>query len=183
MSVPLPFVVLLFLAWWFSSPTSLGEVARREALRRAATPPAARALTDADADRLTPSRSSIPESNRRRASEPPAGRGSAGAPDAEAAPASKAHDETWWRDRRAKAQGTVDRDQLLADALQTRINALAADEAARDDPVARGQLNRERLQALAELSRMRAQLAVDQAALAALRDEARREGIPPGWVR
>jgi hypothetical protein len=53
----------------------------------------------------------------------------------------------------------------------------------RDDPAQRDVVAAERQKALAELDRVKKEIQDHQHALTALQDEARRAGIPPGWVR
>jgi len=77
----------------------------------------------------------------------------------------------------------MDRQQIFADSLQSRINALTTDFVNRDDPAQRAKIEADRKTALAELERVKKEL-VDQAkAITAIEDEARRAGVPPGWLR
>src|SRR6266496_2100964 len=50
----------------------------------------------------------------------------------------------------AAARAALERDQLLLDALQSRINTLTADASARDDPAQRAQLYDQRTRVLTE---------------------------------
>ena len=77
----------------------------------------------------------------------------------------------------------LDRDKVLTDAIQSRINALTADFSARDDPVQRAKIGTDRQRALEELERLRKAIATDQKAIADLQEEARRASVPPGWLR
>ena len=80
-------------------------------------------------------------------------------------------------------QSQLDSDQTLADALQTRINALTADFASRDDPIQRAGIERDRQKALSELERLKKSVVDGKKALADLDEEARKAGVPPGWLR
>jgi hypothetical protein len=75
------------------------------------------------------------------------------------------------------------RAQTFADALQSRINALTTDFAARSDPAQRAQIGNDRQKALAELERVRQEIAQHQKEITNIQEEARRAGVPPGWVR
>jgi hypothetical protein len=77
----------------------------------------------------------------------------------------------------------LERNRTLADALQSRINALSTDFVNRDDPIQRATIVADRDRALAELERLRKQLIVDEEAIAELQREARRANVPPGWLR
>ena len=109
----------------------------------------------------------------------PSAPGSAPAPpgDAEAA------DEQQWRDRMTAARQALERAEHRAAELQTRVNGLWADFTGRDDPAQRAVVEQERHAALAELDETRAEAEELAQAVADLRAEARRAGVPPGWLR
>ena len=92
-------------------------------------------------------------------------------------------DEKYWRGRVDAARAAVSRAQTFQEALQSRINALSADFVNRDDPVQRNVIAGERQKALAELDRVKQEIADGQKAIAAIQDEARRANVPAGWVR
>jgi hypothetical protein len=105
---------------------------------------------------------------------------------ADAKPAAEreaAKDEKAWRDRMTVLRQSLERDKLFADAMQSRINALSADFASRDDPAQRALVAIDREKALAELDRLKKAIDDDTKAIADAEDEARRAGIPPGWLR
>jgi hypothetical protein len=81
------------------------------------------------------------------------------------------------------AREAVVRDRVLVSALASRVAALANDIASRDDPEQRAQLMAARQQALAELDRMTTQVSDGERAITAIEDEARKAGVPPGWIR
>jgi hypothetical protein len=53
----------------------------------------------------------------------------------------------------------------------------------RDDPAQRAVILADRDAATAELERVQQEIVAGNAALAAMLEDARRAGIPPGWVR
>jgi hypothetical protein len=91
--------------------------------------------------------------------------------------------EADWRKRVAAARDNLARLQTFSEALQTRINALTADFTSRDDPAQRQVVAADRQKAMAELDRVKQEIADQQKAIAALQDEARKAGVPAGWVR
>jgi hypothetical protein len=92
-------------------------------------------------------------------------------------------DEKAWRSRIADAKTTLDRDQGLVEAMQSRINALQTEAIMRDDP-AQQAMKRQTLQkAMGELERLQKQVGLDQKAIADIQNEARKANVPPGWVR
>lgn len=174
-------LVQVMLGAWNAPATSLGEVARREAARRATLPASVRALTNADIG-PAPVRPTPP------AVVPPAeGAAAAAAKAAEAGAATpdpgEKKDETWWRARIIQARAALERDRVLVTALESRVAALTTDVTNREDPAQRAVLVNERVRVLAELDRMRDQVAADVKAIAAIEEDARKSGVPAGWVR
>ena len=191
-----PIILLTFWMWLQSPPGSLAEASRREAFRRQLMPPSVRALTNDDVERVpfrpAPSQGIAAETAGKSVSAGQAA-GAAAAPGTSAAvpsspsgaaeKAGESHDETWWRRRMSQAREALDRDQVLGEALQSRINGLTTDWSARDDPAQRQALSEQRERALTELQRMRDQIAADRKAVADIEEDARRQDVPAGWVR
>ena len=94
-----------------------------------------------------------------------------------------AKDQTYWAGRIKALRTQLDRDQTYADALQTKINSLAADFVNRDDPAQRAQIARDKQKAMDELNRLKAAIQNDKKAITDLEEEARKAGVPPGWLR
>ncbi len=149
-----PAIVMAFLTWLLSPPTSFADAARREALRREALPRATRVLTSEDVSRMPRRPSPTP---------PIASAGTSAATPAPAAPDAtkkdlETHDEVWWHARITAARDAFERDQLLVESLQSRVNALTNEWSARDDPAQRQQLWDQRARALGELEHMKEQI-------------------------
>jgi hypothetical protein len=92
-------------------------------------------------------------------------------------------DEKYWRDRLTKAKADVEHDQIYVEALQSRVNALTTDFVNRDDPAQRAVIATDRDRAIGELDRLKKSIIEKGKALAAIEEEARRAGVPPGWLR
>ena len=92
-------------------------------------------------------------------------------------------DQTYWSGRMKALQVTLERDQVYADALQTRISALSTDFVNRDDPAQRALVAADRNKAVAELERLKQAILDDKKAISDLEEEARRGNVPPGWLR
>ena len=107
------------------------------------------------------------------------------APDAKAGTASSdaKGDAASWRKRRQDIETAIERSKTFAEALQSRINGLNTDFTARDDPAQRSVVAADRQKALTELDRVKKETAQHTKALADLQEEARRSGVPPGWLR
>jgi len=176
---PTPIILLTLLTWLQSPPVSLADASRREALRRQLMPSAVRSLTTSDVQKLPVRPLPTP-----RSTAAPAAERSPVGPDA-ASPGEKAesHDEKWWRARIARAREALERDQVLMEAVQSRINALTLEWSGRDDPAQRDTMWNQRERALAELGRLSAQIEGERAGIEGIQEEARRQDVPAEWVR
>ena len=81
------------------------------------------------------------------------------------------------------ARDALQRSQVFAEALQSRVNSLSADFTSRDDPAQRAAVATDRQKTLAELARVKDDIGRQTKAIAGIQDEARKAGVPPGWVR
>lgn len=170
---------------------SLADVARAEEARRKATPKAAKVYTNNDLQPDSRSRQTQPAGPAGAPTAPSAGPSSEAAP-AAPAPApdpssesatSAAQDEKYWRTRITQARERLQRSQLFQEALQSRISALTTDFVNRDDPAQRTVIANDRDTALAELDRVKKEIDDLTKAIADIEEEARRAGVPPGWLR
>lgn len=116
---------------------------------------------------------------------------SAGAAPAEAAPGSpvtdargqSSKDEAAWRQRMTSAREVLERSTSFANALQSQINGLTVDFINRDDPAQRAQIEQQRVKAVAELERTQREIENNKKAIGAIEEEARKAGVPAGWLR
>jgi hypothetical protein len=175
------FVVIVIAGWALpASGQSLAAVARKEEVRRKQVKQPSKVITNKDLRPVTTPPPPPP------AAEPPAPPADGAAPGGEAAPdeaQQREQDEQAWRSKMADARQALERNQMYADALQSKINALWADFTARDNPVQRAQIEIERQKALAEQERVKAEIGAQKKAIADLEEEARKAGVPPGWLR
>jgi prephenate dehydratase len=88
-----------------------------------------------------------------------------------------------WQKRLQDARSALERNQMFAEALQTRINSLTTDFVARDDPAQRAAIESERRKALAQLDKVKRDIEDQTKAIADIQEQARRAGVPAGWVR
>ena len=93
------------------------------------------------------------------------------------------NDEKTWRKRIADARESLQRSQAFADALQSQLNALSTDFVNRDDPIQRQQIANKRDGVVAELDRVKKEVAAQTKAISDIQEEARRANVPAGWVR
>jgi hypothetical protein len=166
---------------------SLGDVALKEEERRKDVKAPAKVYTNRDLS-AAPGPSAPPESAKPAAApSEPAGETAKAGDDKSAKPGDDktkdAKGQAYWSAHRKELQATLDHDKVLVDAVQSRINALTADFSSRSDPVQRAGIEHDRLQALAELSRLQKEIKDTQKSLGDFDEEARKAGVPPGWLR
>lgn len=185
-------VALLMMLGLATLPTpgsaqSLAEVARQEEARRKAIKKPAKVYTNSS---LAPVHGDViptPPAPRPDTTPPEAEAAAPAQPAEAAAPEAPAPDERttreYWRKRLADASEQRDRNAIMLEALQSRINGLLADFTARDDPAQRAVIGENRQKALDELARLQKEHAALEKAIEEIHEEARRLGIPPGWLR
>jgi hypothetical protein len=153
----------------------LAEVAKKEQERRKTAKPAAKVLTNKDLPKVT----APPPSP----TTPTAADTQAATEQKPAEPAKEEHDEAWWRARITAARAALARDETFLEALQSRVNALSTDFVNRDDPYQRARIGEDRQKALAEMDRVKADIVVHKTQIDDIEEEARKAGVPPGWLR
>ncbi len=158
---------------------SLADVARREGARRKQIAKPSRVLTNKD---LRPSDAPASPAAQAPAAGPVPAAAAAAEPEV-SDEEKRQKDEQDWRQRMADARQALERSQMYLDALQSKINSLWADFTARDDPAQRGAIETERKKALAEFDRVKHEIAANKKAIDDLEEEARRAGVPAGWLR
>jgi hypothetical protein len=92
-------------------------------------------------------------------------------------------DQQYWADRAKGLRTQLDRDQTYADALQTQLSSLQADFVNRDDPIQRSAIAQNQQKVSDELDHLKLSIQGDKEAISNLEEEARRAGVPPGWLR
>jgi hypothetical protein len=183
---------------------SLADVARAEEARRKAVKTASKVYTNENLGRNG-------DGSQASAAAPAAAAPAAAAPGAAAAPAAAAtpaggakpadaakaeskpaqpnaggepkKDEKYWNGRITSARDALSHDKILAEALQSRINALTTDFANASDPAQRSVIEENRKTALAELDRVTRDIDKQTKAIADIQEEARKASVPPGWLR
>jgi hypothetical protein len=165
---------------------SLADVAKKEEDRRKSVPVPSKVYTNKDLNPvpagspppLPPSQAAKPSDDAAKAADGEAKSGSK--PAADKGPVK---DQAYWAGRLKTLQDALARDQDYADAMQTRINALTTDFVNRDDPAQRAVIEANRQKSIAELARLTKSVQDHKKAIADLYEEARRAGVPPGWLR
>lgn len=203
MRVPVLVLVGILAGAAVASAQSLADVARKESDRREVVKGSGKTYTNSDlkavpqpkdtpadlavADQPDAAKPASADDAKPADAVPDAAGGSAASsakPDAPKDDAAKdTHDQAWWSKRMADLKEQLERDQTFRDALQNRIDALSTDFVNRDDPAQRNVISNDRQKALTELERVKKAIEEGRKAIPALEEEARREGVPAGWLR
>jgi hypothetical protein len=158
-----------------SSAQSLADVARTEEARRQKIDKPSKVYTDEDVQKYAPvsagAQAAATTVTALDASGKPVGQQAA----AEGLPS----DEAGWRARMQNARDGMDRNKLLLSALEQQARSAARragvpeGEQPADDGSSRA----------AEIKRLKAEMDAFRATLANAEEDARKAGVPPGWVR
>jgi hypothetical protein len=197
-------IAMLFGFAAVSAAQSLADVARKEEARRKnvpeagkvytnkdlkpvpqTAPPAAAADAKPDEPKADDSKGADAKAADSKSDDKAAAKSSEKPADDKGPPAKAepAKDQAYWSGRLKALQEQLARDEQYLAAMQSRINGLTADFINRDDPAQKRVLEQERLRAIAELDRLKQVVPKDKKAIDDLHEEARRAGVPPGWLR
>ena len=97
--------------------------------------------------------------------------------------AKQAKDEAYWRDRIKAERDALARSEAFASALQSQINGLYAEFTACQAPPQCNEVSAKRQKSIAELDRVKKEVAQHTKGIADIQEEARKAGVPAGWVR
>jgi hypothetical protein len=161
---------------------SLAELARKEEARRKAETRPTKVLTNNDLSAPQPATPATPATTASTSQPAAEQQKAAEAKAAEPKPADERNEE-WWRTRMSEAREHLRQNEMFAEALQSRVNALRADFLRRDNPVQRGKIAEDREKAGAELNRVKGEIDKARKQIAEIEEEARKAGVPPGWLR
>ena len=161
-------------------PLSLVEIARLEEVRRRTLKSKSKVYTDKDLKRATPGQGTAgsPSPSPAATPVPDAPTPAAGQPES----TGKGTEETW-KNRMKQVREDLRRNEVFAEALQTRVNALTTDFVGRDDPLQRAKIGEDRQKAVAELDRVKNEIENGKKAILDIEEEARKANVPPGWLR
>lgn len=189
LTVPAIGLAVLVVSASSAAAQSLGEIARQEEARRKAIRSSGKVYTNENLDAqpapatppapqpTTPAAPAAPST-----STPPAAPAPGAAPSASSASGAP-KTEADWRKRVTDERDALSRAQIFADALQTKLNSLETDFVNTDDPARRALVDADRQKSRAELDRVKQEIQQHQKAITDVQDEARRAGVPAGWVR
>jgi hypothetical protein len=179
-------VFILMTAGVWGQYESLADVARAEEARRKTVKASGKVYTNDDLKRVGDDKGPPP---------PAPAAASSAAGDTPPAPAAKSEpadaqkpvadlkDEKYWRERITGAQLSMTRNKVLLEALQSRVNALNTDYVNRDDPAQRAAIDTNRQTAMTEMQRVLREIESQIKEIATIQEEARKAGVPAGWLR
>jgi hypothetical protein len=162
------------------SAQSLADVANAEAARRKTAKAGTKVYTNEDLGRTS---GTSPAPSQPVAAAPAARVADPAAKPEDKKPIDPTKTENYWRDRAVAIQQSLSRNKLLLEALQSQVNAMNAEFMNTDDPGQRGLLQVRLQRATGELQRVQQDVEKQTKAASDLQEEARKSGIPAGWVR
>lgn len=178
------FIVTLLLAALLpvgAMAQSLADVAKKEEARRKTVKGEAKVYTNDD---LVKARDGAAPAEATPAPTPAPGDAKAAADKGTDKPAADdGKGEDYWKKRMKAAQDSLNRNKVLQVALEGRVNGLNAEFVNMDNPFQRTIIQENLKTAMAELERVKRDIATDTKAIADIQEEARKTNVPPGWLR
>lgn len=173
------FAVLITLSLGANaSAQSLADVARAEEARRKSIKPGSKVYTNENLGGPLPTSAPVAD-----AASPSNAAKPADAKPEEQKAVDPTKTEKYWKDRASAIQQSISRLKLVLDALQTQVSGLNAEYLSMDDPGHRGLLETRMHRATLEMQRVQQDIEKQTKAAADLQEEARKSGIPAGWLR
>ena len=170
---------ILLICTAAAAAQSLGDVAKKEEERRKGIKAPTKVYTNSDLKSLPPATATAtPADPAKPAPSADSSNKKEGDKDRDAS-----KDRAYWTGRFKELQSQLTRDETYAEALQTRINSLNNDFYARDDPAQRSAIAQNKQKAIDELNRLKQSIQNDKKAIIDLQEEARKAGVPAGWLR
>ena len=174
-------VIPVALAMQTVSAQSLADVAKAEEARRRTIKAGTRVYTNDDLGR-TPATSPAPPQPTPAAGTTAKAAETVSKP-GEEKPVDPTKTQGYWKERATTLQQSLSRNRLLLEALQSQVNGLNAEFMSTDDPGQRDLMQARIQRATGELQRVQQDIEKQTKAAADLQEEARKSGVPAGWVR
>ena len=182
-------IVLVAASAGTGQAQSLADVAKAEAARRKSVEAPVKVYTNDDLrsdftkPAPAPAAPAATTPGEGAAAAKPASTEAARGPASTPAPAAPVRDQAYWSTRMTEARAKLQRSQAFSQALQNRIDMLWTDFVNRSDPVQQRAIEQERNKALAELDTLKKEIDENTKAISEIEDDARRAGVPAGWLR
>jgi hypothetical protein len=160
------------------SAQSLGAVAKEAEAKRKTTKSSGKVYTN---DSLRGSPEPTPAASAAAAPSTPTADSTAA--DANKAKTDPGKDEAAWRDRIKTERDALARSESFSAALQSQINGLYGEFTACQAPPQCNEISAKRQKAMGELDRVKKEIETHTKAIADIQEEARKAGVPAGWVR
>ena len=170
------------LAGGSPSAQSLAAAAKAAEAQRKATNSSGKVYTN-DHLKSDPKDASTPDSGSASTTTPPPQPDANADGKAKEPPVKEVKDEAYWRDRMKAEREALARAETFAGALQSQINGLYAEFTACQAPPQCNEISARRQKSIAELDRVKKEVAQHTKGVADIQEDARKAGVPAGWVR
>jgi len=164
------------------SAQSLAAAAKAAEAQRKATNSSGKVYTN-DHLKSDPKDASTPDSGSASTTTPPPQPDANADGKAKEPPVKEVKDEAYWRDRMKAEREALARAETFAGALQSQINGLYAEFTACQAPPQCNEISARRQKSIAELDRVKKEVAQHTKGVADIQEDARKAGVPAGWVR
>lgn len=176
-------VLVSICAVFPASGQTLGDAAREAQARRKTVKSPGKVYTNDSLRSEPPPAQSTPAPPPTTTATPPSQSGVAPGDDKAKAADQSGKDEATWRERVKAERDALARAETFAAALQSQINGLYAEFTACQAPPQCNQISANRQKSMAELDRVKREVETHTKNIADIQEEARKAGVPAGWVR
>jgi hypothetical protein len=175
--------VFIFVLVAAALASDVADVAKKEKERRAKIEKSGKTYTNKDVDKLK-KKDNVTDDNSAQSQPSDEDQATASDDDSAAQTQDDANSEEYWRNRYKEAKDKVAELQAEFDRTQTNLNQMQSSLAATGGSQLPGDAGGDAFRTLmAHRDEVKQQLDDAKAALDGLEDEARKAGVPPGWVR
>lgn len=165
-------IILFLMIGFLMAQNPLVELSRKEKKRREKIK-ASRVITNDDLKGLPPALSASAKSSS----------AVSNIPSGEKPASSKKKDEQWWRQQSKAIRDKIAKLEEEIKKLQLKVNSLSMRFLIEQRPFEHQKVKEELEKAKGDLLRAKKELEKAKQELEALYEKARKEGIPPGWIR
>lgn len=176
-------VLVSICAVFPASGQTLGDAAREAQARRKTVKSPGKVYTNDNLRSEPPPAQSTPAPPPTTTATPPSQSGVAPGDGKAKAADQSGKDEATWRERVKAERDALARAETFAAALQSQINGLYAEFTACQAPPQCNQISANRQKSMAELDRVKREVETHTKNIADIQEEARKAGVPAGWVR
>ena len=179
-------VVVTVFGVGIAGAQSLGDLAKKEQERQKTVKGTGKVYTDKDVAKYPPAPGPGDAAAKPGVPSPDDSAAPVAKPAAQTAretPSGEEKGQAYWKGLLKDVQARIDRDRSAREALQEKLSSFDTIWVDRDDVLLRARIGQERAKAEDEIARLTKAIDNGVKEIEKIREDARRQGVPPGWLR